>query len=96
MNLTISVLCRNQASALKRHFYRVNFEVRTLKPFPHLAFSANYRLENASKQAGVDGELMASPDYYIESWRNGGKALTGVNRRKDNSGRNESPDVFAE
>src|SRR5439155_25570950 len=40
--------------------YRVNLEVRTLKPVSHLAFPHFSALENAPKQLGFDGELMAS------------------------------------
>jgi hypothetical protein len=43
---------------LKLRFYRVNFEVSTLKPFPHLAFPRFPALENTSKQPNFDGELM--------------------------------------
>jgi len=39
---------------------RVNLEVRTLKPVFHLAFPHFSALENAPKQLGFDGELMAS------------------------------------
>jgi len=39
---------------------RVNLEVRTLKPVSHLAFPHFSALENAPKQLGFDGELMAS------------------------------------
>jgi hypothetical protein len=45
---------------LTLHFYRVNFEVRNPKPFPHLAFPHFATPENSSKQLGFDGELMAS------------------------------------
>jgi len=40
--------------------YRVNFEVRTAKPFPHLAFPHLLASEKAPKQPSFDGELMAS------------------------------------
>ena len=40
--------------------YRVNFEVNTLKTFPHLAFPHFATSENSSKHPGFDGELMAS------------------------------------
>jgi len=40
--------------------YRVNFEVRTLKPFPHLAFPHFKESKIASKLPSFDGELMAS------------------------------------
>ena len=40
--------------------YRVNFEVKTLKPFPYLAFPHRLASEKAPKQPSFDGELMAS------------------------------------
>ena len=43
-----------------RDLYRVNFEVTNLKPFPYLAFPRFTIIENACKQPGFDGELMAS------------------------------------
>ena len=40
--------------------YRVNFEVTTLEPFPHLAFPHLLSPENPPKHTSFDGELMAS------------------------------------
>jgi hypothetical protein len=40
--------------------YRVNFEVTNLKPFPYLAFPQMIGSKMGPKQAGFDGELMAS------------------------------------
>jgi hypothetical protein len=58
---------RRQPFILPEHFradrYRVNFEVRTLKPFPHLAFPHSADPKTARKWPSFDGELMASsPD----------------------------------
>jgi hypothetical protein len=43
-----------------RYFYRVNFEVTNLKPFPYLAFPQMISSKMDPKQASFDGELMAS------------------------------------
>jgi hypothetical protein len=41
-------------------FYRVNFEVNNLKPFPYLAFPHLIGPGNTPKMASFDGKLMAS------------------------------------
>jgi hypothetical protein len=46
--------------ALRLHFYRVNFEVKDLKTFPHLAFPHSKRPKIPSKLPSFDGELMVS------------------------------------
>src|SRR5437868_14668016 len=46
-------------SKLRRDLCRVNFEVNTLKPFPHLAFPHFTSPPTSSKKLGFDGELMA-------------------------------------
>jgi hypothetical protein len=46
-------------------FYRVNFEVTTLRPFSYLAFPHILASEKTSKQPSFDGELMASFDAPI-------------------------------
>jgi hypothetical protein len=40
--------------------YRINFEVRNLKPFFHLAFPHFATSEKSSKHRGFDGEVMSS------------------------------------
>jgi len=42
------------------HFYRVNFEVTTVKSFPYLAFPHFLAIEKTPKLPSFDGELMAS------------------------------------
>jgi hypothetical protein len=61
---------------LRPHFYRVNFEVNHLKPFPHLAFPHFLIVQNAPKQPSFDGELMASclANYF---WRFRGFRIAG-------------------
>ncbi|PYX65774.1 MAG: hypothetical protein DMG74_06735 [Acidobacteria bacterium] len=41
-------------------FYRVNFEVSNLKPFPYLAFPHSIHLKTARKRPSFDGKVMAS------------------------------------
>ncbi len=43
---------------MKRHFYRVNFEVKSVKSFPYLAFPHFVTPEKHLKTAGFDGELI--------------------------------------
>jgi hypothetical protein len=43
-----------------RDLYRFNSEVTTLKPFSYLAFPHLLASENAPRQPGFDGELMAA------------------------------------
>jgi len=40
-------------------FYRVNFEVTHLKPFPYLAFPVSRHRKNSPESPSFDGELMA-------------------------------------
>jgi len=43
---------------MKRHFYRVNFEVNSVKSFPYPAFLHFVTPEKHLKTAGFDGELI--------------------------------------
>ena len=49
----------NQLHSSKLHFYRVNFEVKDPKTFPHLAFPHSKGPKTPSKLPSFDGELMA-------------------------------------
>src|SRR2546430_7577729 len=53
-------LLYDRLSKLRRDLCRVNFEVKNLKPFPHLAFPHFTSSPNISKKPSFDGELMAS------------------------------------
>ena len=69
-----------QLHSLRLHLYRVNFEVRTLKPFSHPAFPHSKGSKTASKLPSFDGELMADSRWSFHVGTKGQRPIRGIDR----------------